>query len=292
MQKNQGMKHLRDTLIIFCISQVCFLLICAWALHLSLLGIDDFLGYHTAHTKGISIVLLFVSSSLAIAMIYMCREFYKISLLEQELVVTRVANELNENTLKILRSHRHDFLNHMQVIVGYLQLNRTQNAIEYILNLSTELNNALPVNGLGMSEVAVVLINKQEEAARYGIKLKYFINASIRSNEINSIDMVRIISNLIDNAIYELKNNHYNEQTEKCIELSFDCRDEKIMVQVRNYPGAAINKDIFNYGFTTKGPEGSGIGLYTVKKLVVEKYNGTIEVTFSAETGTTFALTF
>jgi len=286
------MKNFRDTLIIICISQVFFLLICTWALHLSLLGIDSFLGYHTVHTKNISIALLFVSSSLAIAMVYMCHEFFKMSLLEQELVVTRVANELNENTLKILRSHRHDFLNHMQVIVGYLQLNRTQKAVDYILNLNTELNNSLPVNGLGMSEVAVILIIKQEEAARYGIKLKYYINAGICSHEINSIDMVRIISNLIDNAIYELKNNHYDDQIEKCIELTFDCRDGKIIVQVRNHPGAVVNKDVFKYGFTTKGPDGSGIGLYTVKKLVEEKYNGTIDVTFSTETGTTFSLTF
>jgi len=290
--KKLGMKHLRDTLIIVCISQVIFLLICAWSLHLSLLGIDNFLGYHTVHTKGVSVALLFVSSSLAIAMIYMCYEFYKISLLEQELAVTRVANELNENTLKILHSHRHDFLNHMQVIVGYLQLNRTQNAVDYILNLNTELNNALPVNSLGMSEVAVILIVKQEEAARYGIKLKYYINANICSSEINSIDIVRIISNLVDNAIYELKNNHYDEQAEKCIELNFDCRDGKVIVQVRNYPGTVVNKEIFKYGYTTKGPDGSGIGLYTVKKLVEEKYRGTIDVTSSNETGTTFSLTF
>jgi len=268
------------------------LLICAWSLYLSLLGIDNFLGYHTVHTNSVSISLLLVSSSLAVAMIYLCHEFFKMSLLENKLAVAKISNETNENTLKILRSHRHDFLNHLQVIIGYLQLNRTQNAIDYILNLNTELNNVLPLNGLGMSEVAVILIVKQEEAARYGIKLKYYINANICSSEINSIDIVRIISNLVDNAIYELKNNHYDEQAEKCIELNFDCRDGKVIVQVRNYPGTVVNKEIFRYGFTTKGPDGSGIGLYTVKKLVEEKYNGTVDVTCSTETGTTFSLTF
>jgi len=288
--KNRSIKHFRDTLIIICISQVIFLLICAWSLYLSLLGIDNFLGYHTVHTNSVSISLLLVSSSLAVAMIYLCHEFFKMSLLENKLAIAKVSNETNENTLKILRSHRHDFLNHMQVIIGYLQLNRTQNAIDYILNLNTELNNVLPVNGLGMSEVAVVLMIKQEEAAKYGIKSKYCLNVDI-SNKISSIDMVRIISNLIDNAIYELKKSRYNKQTEKFIEVSFDCSNEKIIVQVRNYPGAVVDKSIFKYGYTTKGSDGSGIGLHTVKKLVEEKYQGAIEVTSSTENGTTFSLT-
>jgi len=290
--KKLGMKSFRDTIIIICISQLMFLLICAWSLYLSLLGLDSFLGYQTVYTKGISITLLLVSSSLAIVMIYLCREFFRLSLLEQELAVTRVSNEINENTLKILQSHRHDFLNHLQVITGYLQLNRTQNAIDYILNLNTELKNVSSGNGFGISEVSVIIIIKQEEAAQCGIKLDYHINANISTDKISSIDMVRIISNLIDNAIYELKNNHQPEQTEKYIELIIDRKDGKIVVQVRNYPGRAVDKSIFDYGFTTKGPDGSGIGLYTVKKLVEEKYFGTIDVTHHTETGTTFSLTF
>ena len=44
-------------------------------------------------------------------------------------------NEL-ENYISLLRKQRHDFMNDLQVIYGYLQIKRTQGALEYIDRLS------------------------------------------------------------------------------------------------------------------------------------------------------------
>lgn len=43
-----------------------------------------------------------------------------------------------ENYISLLRRQRHDFMNDLQVIYGYLQMKRPQNALEYIDRLSKE----------------------------------------------------------------------------------------------------------------------------------------------------------
>ena len=46
-------------------------------------------------------------------------------------------NEL-ENYISLLRKQRHDFMNDLQVIYGYLQIKKPQGALEYIDRLSKE----------------------------------------------------------------------------------------------------------------------------------------------------------
>jgi len=43
-----------------------------------------------------------------------------------------------ENQISLLRKQRHDFMNDLQVIYGYLQMKRPQGALEYIDKLSRE----------------------------------------------------------------------------------------------------------------------------------------------------------
>ena len=51
---------------------------------------------------------------------------------------------LEENTtactelIRLLRLQRHDFINHFQVIHGFLQLGKTQKALEYIEDLAKD----------------------------------------------------------------------------------------------------------------------------------------------------------
>ena len=48
---------------------------------------------------------------------------------------------------------------------------------------------------------------------------------------------------------------------------------------------------IFDYGFTTKGEEGEGKGLYNVKSMIEGEHHGTISVKSEVGKGTTFILT-
>ncbi|MEN6414497.1 MAG: Spo0B domain-containing protein [Veillonellales bacterium] len=54
--------------------------------------------------------------------------------MEQESADPKVCDEL----VRLLRVQRHDFINHLQVVHGMLQLGRTENAMAYIENLAKD----------------------------------------------------------------------------------------------------------------------------------------------------------
>ncbi|MDQ7862304.1 ATP-binding protein [Peribacillus frigoritolerans] len=77
-----------------------------------------------------------------------------------------------------------------------------------------------------------------------------------------------IIGNLIENSFAALK--HCSEETKQVyLSIYQDERHCQIVLE-DNGPGIPedIHKDIFEYGFTTKGAEGSGIGLYLIDQIV------------------------
>ena len=53
---------------------------------------------------------------------------------------------------------------------------------------------------------------------------------------------------------------------------------------------SSIIENIFNFGFTTTS--GSGLGLYHLKKIINDKYNGTIEVNKTLTSGAEFIINF
>ena len=104
-------------------------------------------------------------------------------------------------------------------------------------------------------------------------------------------DFVLIIGNLIENSFAALK---YCSEETKQVYLSIyqDERHCQIVLE-DNGPGIPedIHKDIFEYGFTTKGAEGSGIGLYLIDQ-IVKKANGEMKFTTRPNEGTSFFLSF
>ncbi|MDK2824389.1 MAG: hypothetical protein PWP71_2307 [Clostridia bacterium] len=64
--------------------------------------------------------------------------------------VDQLLNEL----LKTNRHQRHDFLNHLQVIWGFLKLNKNDKAIEYIQEVSNHLQSLRQLNNIASTELA------------------------------------------------------------------------------------------------------------------------------------------
>lgn len=284
-------QHFRDAIIIVTISIVVFLIISAWHIILSLKGINLFMGMKIIDAEKISVALLFATLSLAIAMIYLTNHYLNISRLEKDLVVTKISNENAQNTIRILKAHQHDFLNHLQVILGYIQFGNITSAINYIRNINNELTDVRIIGDLQMYEVAVLLFIKKEEALKNGINVTYNIKTDLSDVKINQYDLVRILANLIDNAIYELKKNIKTTKSKKLINIIIDKVGETLFIEVHNFPGIIRDGNkIFEYGYSTKGEDGSGIGLFTVKNLVEKKYQGKIEVKSSEKIGTSFTI--
>lgn len=89
--------------------------------------------------------------------------------------------DYDANVVKYLRAQRHDFVNHIQVIWGYLQLNRPDQAGIYI----NELNNKLDIMGrvykLDNPRLSLLLFNNMRKAYKSGISVDF--DADVESME-------------------------------------------------------------------------------------------------------------
>lgn len=82
--------------------------------------------------------------------------------------------------LEIMSVQRHDFLNHLQVISGLVQLNKVERVREYISQVCMEVERLSKVGHLHVPEVAAVLLAGHFLAGRHQVEVAYDINASLQ----------------------------------------------------------------------------------------------------------------
>ncbi|MHB8919167.1 MAG: Spo0B domain-containing protein [Desulfocucumaceae bacterium] len=81
--------------------------------------------------------------------------------------------------LEIMSLQRHDFLNHLQVIFGLVQLNKNDRVKEYIKQVSTEMEKMSRISCLRVPDVASALLMGHCLAEKYQIKIIYDISTNI-----------------------------------------------------------------------------------------------------------------
>ncbi|WP_366924099.1 Spo0B domain-containing protein [Metallumcola ferriviriculae] len=79
--------------------------------------------------------------------------------------------ELFGQSLTLLRGQKHDFLNHLQVISGLIQLGKSDQALNYIKTSITEINRDGSVAKLADSRMALFMVLLQREAKDKGVPL-------------------------------------------------------------------------------------------------------------------------
>lgn len=195
----------------------------------------------------------------------------------------------SEEVIDALRSQKHDFKNHLSVILGLLHMNEVNKAREYIYDINGRIDEAFSISKLNNVEFAAILHTKVAIAESKGIDVELDIECALDQVYINSIDLCRIFFNLMDNACYEL---------EKCKEekriLSIEIREfeDKVILGITNsYPiiPEEIKGKLFDKGFSTKEGNGRGYGLAIVKQLV-SKNSGQIDVESYEGVGTIFTV--
>ncbi|MCL5935612.1 MAG: Spo0B domain-containing protein [Firmicutes bacterium] len=81
--------------------------------------------------------------------------------------------------LEIMSLQRHDFLNHLQVISGLVQLNKADRVKEYIKQVSTEMEKMSRISCLRVPEAALALLLGNCLAEKYQVKVVYDISTNI-----------------------------------------------------------------------------------------------------------------
>jgi signal transduction histidine kinase len=193
----------------------------------------------------------------------------------QELYIQNV-----DKMFAAIRGQRHDFLNHVQTIYALLSHGKRESQLKYMKELIEEIDEVTDIIRIGHPAIAALIQAKIAVAIRTKITFHYhFTGLDGLTLGVKSVDIVKIIGNLIDNAFDEA-NKFPPEQRE--VRVNGWSEANSLFISVTNpFEGELSEADkekIFEMGYTTKSKgDHHGVGLAVVKETVL-KYKGTIEV--------------
>ncbi|QGP92453.1 Sensor_kinase_SpoOB-type, alpha-helical domain [Neomoorella glycerini] len=83
--------------------------------------------------------------------------------------------------VSLLRWQRHDILNHLQVISGYLQLQKSDRALSYLQEVIVQLEQVGGLMRLKQPDLALASLLKMEQAAAQGITLTIAVHTMMEN---------------------------------------------------------------------------------------------------------------
>ncbi len=174
-----------------------------------------------------------------------------------------------ENLNNSLRVQRHDFMNHLQVVYGLVELDEYQEVKKYIEDVYSDIQNVSRILKTGNPAVNALLQAKILDCERLGIKVDLEVRSRMDNLVIPSWEFCRVLGNIIDNAKDSLGNK--TGPAEIKIKLYEDLKSYRFTVS-DNGPEipSHIRKRIFEAGFSTKEGSHHGMGLFISKKILNE----------------------
>ncbi|MEA1974706.1 MAG: GHKL domain-containing protein [Bacillota bacterium] len=178
---------------------------------------------------------------------------------------------------------RHDMVNHLLVLDGYLANQQYHEALEYIHKLNDELD--FGKRGIVSSNVAIdaLIGNGKLKAAKEGIDFECEVMIP-RKLKIDEMDICIVLGNLLNNAI-EACIRIDDERVSKRIMLKMYYKRKYIFLEVENsYDLSTIKKK--NGRFVSsklyREKDEIGIGMGNMEK-IVEKYEGVYQIDLPGE---------
>lgn len=217
-----------------------------------------------------------------------------VSVFRDKTEVTRLAEELTgaRFLVETLRAYNHEFNNKLHVILGYIQMGRLTEAMEFITR-----STLLPASALAavseritVPHLAALILGKMIRAKEKGILLTLKPDSHCMVDEliIPPEDCETIVGNLLENAIEELDR---RDHPVKEISLGIYCSGQGLLIQCEDTGGGIapqVLDRIFEQGVSTKG-ENRGTGLSLVHG-IVEAWGGQIRVDTEPDEGTGFTV--
>lgn len=195
----------------------------------------------------------------------------------------------SQEVIHALHAQKHDFKNQLNVIGGMIQLGKAHKALAYIYKVADHADEGFSITKIANVELAATLYRKCAIAEGEGIQVDLDIGTSMEDLQMDSIHLCKIVFNLLDNAIDELKQ---CAKEEKILSIQIHEQTNSYTISIGNsYPVLPMElyDKIFEQGYTTKEGEGHGYGLATVKQ-IVQRYRGSIKVESREEQGTRFVI--
>lgn len=179
-----------------------------------------------------------------------------------------------------MRAFKHDFLNIVQGIGGYIETENMDGLKKYysqLLKDCSRVNNLTALNPSIINNPAIynVLATKYHKADEIGVQINLgiFVDLNELEKYVKIYEFTRILGILMDNAIEAA-----SECEEKNIHVSFrkeENRKRFVMVIENTYANKDIDIDrIFEKDFSTKSKKtNSGLGLWEVRQILKKNNN-------------------
>lgn len=203
----------------------------------------------------------------------------------------RLAEELTgaKTLVDALRAQNHEYMNKLHSIAGLIQLERTEEALEVIIDVTTDEEDLVQFLRDHVTDYSVsgLLLGKRARAKELGVTCN--IDRSSYLNHIvegfSSGDLVTIVGNLIENAI----ESHAQNTEKKYVNCLIQGDATFLLIEIEDNGNGMSQEEqdqMFTYGFSTKEKEGRGIGLALVKQIVAA-HHGELKVASKLGEGTT-----
>ncbi|WP_145949517.1 sensor histidine kinase [Paenibacillus sp. Y412MC10] len=185
-------------------------------------------------------------------------------------------SQINDFFLAI-RGQRHDMANHLQTIYSLVQLKHHDELKKYTSELIGEFAITNDIIVIGHPAISALIQSKLAIADQRKIKFEYEFDSLTRFPlGLKSLDLVRILGNLIDNAFDAV--HHFSDNRRKVV-VRGHVKENVLYISVIN-PGEIMGTDVINKifepGYSTKDKSThSGLGLAVTKQLI-QKYRGSI----------------
>lgn len=192
-----------------------------------------------------------------------------------------------------LRANTHEYLNKLHIISGLLQIGETEEAISFISDISSDIENGYQtvVRQIQNRTVAALIIGKQSHSKELDIDFLLRKDSCLEKSNayLSTQELVTIIGNLVENAFEAVK----SMPSLRHVELFIGSGEHGLTITVDD-TGSGMTEEqlekIQNSQYTTKG-EGHGFGLRLIRE-IVRKHDGYMEIESVPGEGTSFTLTF
>ncbi|MEK3805976.1 sensor histidine kinase [Bacillus sp. FSL H8-0547] len=220
-----------------------------------------------------------------------------VAIFQDRTEVKKMAEELTgvRAFVNALRVQNHEYNNKLHTIAGLIQLGNYEKALQFVFQTTEEQDELIQFLNRNIKDesIAGLLLSKIRRGKELGIAVE--IDRSSRFElfppRIDHHDLVLIIGNLIENAFDSFQ---HGECSKPRIFVSLEQVSGQSILIVEDNGSGIREQDlpfIFDQGFSTKGGNERGIGLYMVRQLI-HQANGSIQAESEEGAGTSFTVTF
>ncbi|MBF8983896.1 GHKL domain-containing protein [Lutibacter sp. B2] len=234
--------------------------------------------FQPADRDAFELILGMIIFIINFCVIFVIKGLYIASKEEEEKNINLLRYQHIEEQKQLYIRQKHDMKNHLMVISELAKEKEYSRLDKYLVAYEKEVDQSFMLVDTGCKELDILFYTKIKKAKQLYMDVNFKCSTRIKCSNKRILDLISISSNILDNALEACEIIDDDNKKEISIEIYDDVVDHILIVKNTFNKMQEINKEkIFKEGFSTKGSNARGQGLYIVKKKV-SKLNGKFHV--------------